>query len=163
MLHTLHKGHVIRVLETKEVKTNSYNSTVQEMNKDNSYQSFLWVCSIHVPVGIKTKCCYVKTLIWSLWGWNHTAWYVVWSLVGLDKRVAGPPSLLKTPALAPVCGKGCLHKGDLNRHMMTHTGEKLFSCSVCDKGCLKKSHLKVHMTTHNSKSPCLCSMWWRLC
>ncbi|KAF1382157.1 hypothetical protein PFLUV_G00161540 [Perca fluviatilis] len=55
------------------------------------------------------------------------------------------------------CGRRFGHKGSLNRHMITHTGEKLFSCSVCKKGFTQSGSLKKHMRIHTGEKPFSCS------
>ncbi|XP_063755998.1 gastrula zinc finger protein XlCGF57.1-like [Eleginops maclovinus] len=57
-----------------------------------------------------------------------------------------------------VCDKGFSQKGDLNIHVKTHTGEKPFSCSVCNKNFLRKGHLKRHAMTHTGETPFSCTV-----
>nr|XP_057925665.1 gastrula zinc finger protein XlCGF8.2DB-like isoform X1 [Doryrhamphus excisus] len=57
-----------------------------------------------------------------------------------------------------VCAKGFPKKGDLGRHMLTHTGEKPFICSVCGKSFHQKSNIITHMRTHTGEKPFVCSV-----
>jgi len=44
-----------------------------------------------------------------------------------------------------VCGRRFATKWAVNRHMKSHTGERLFFCQACGKGFMHKHHLKNHM------------------
>ena len=38
--------------------------------------------------------------------------------------------------------------GNLNKHNITHTGEKAYSCSQCNKSLNQASNFKTHMRIH---------------
>uniref|UniRef100_A0A665WF44 C2H2-type domain-containing protein n=1 Tax=Echeneis naucrates TaxID=173247 RepID=A0A665WF44_ECHNA len=46
------------------------------------------------------------------------------------------------------CSKYFPSGSKLQRHMMTHTGQRPFGCEVCGKRFRQKTHLRVHCRTH---------------
>ncbi|XP_029315792.1 zinc finger protein 770 [Cottoperca gobio] len=46
------------------------------------------------------------------------------------------------------CLKGFPSVSKLQRHMMTHTGQRPFGCEMCGKRFRQKTHLRVHCRTH---------------
>lgn len=52
----------------------------------------------------------------------------------------------------PECGKGFSHKGNLGKHLLTHTGERPHACATCGKRFRDVSNMKRHMMeVHNMK------------
>ncbi|XP_064177664.1 uncharacterized protein LOC135247777 [Anguilla rostrata] len=47
------------------------------------------------------------------------------------------------------CLKGFSTPSKLERHILTHTGQRPFSCYVCGKKFRQLSHMKFHIRTHN--------------
>ena len=53
-----------------------------------------------------------------------------------------------------VCDKWFTSKLHLNYHKMTHTGEKLYSCTQCGQRITTQSLMTAHMNVHSSKYKC---------
>jgi hypothetical protein len=56
----------------------------------------------------------------------------------------------------PGCEKGFARKWTMNRHILTHTGDKQFVCAACDKGFYNVSMLHRHERVHDSQKNVLC-------
>ena len=64
--------------------------------------------------------------------------------------------MTKQTQSCPVCHKS-VSRGTLKRHMRTHTGEKLHSCTKCDQGFTRSDYLMEHMRSHTGERPYQCT------
>ncbi|EFO13397.2 zinc finger protein [Loa loa] len=67
------------------------------------------------------------------------------------EEIAGKKS--KKKLLCDKCGNSII---DINRHMMTHTGEKPHSCPICTKNFSQPHDRDIHMRIHTSEKPYHC-------
>lgn len=56
------------------------------------------------------------------------------------------------------CGKAFTHSYYLQRHMVTHTGEKQFACKTCHKRFTQNGHLVQHMRLHTGEKLFVCEV-----
>ena len=57
-----------------------------------------------------------------------------------------------------ICPYSSYHKQNVQKHLMTHTGEKPFACNMCSYRATHKHHLDNHIKTHTGEKPFSCSL-----
>ncbi|KAJ1725456.1 hypothetical protein LPJ53_000386 [Coemansia erecta] len=58
----------------------------------------------------------------------------------------------------PNCAKGFKHLKNLQRHQLTHTGERAHTCDECGMRFARKDKLQRHMETHSDERPFACDV-----
>ncbi|KRT85627.1 zinc finger protein [Oryctes borbonicus] len=56
------------------------------------------------------------------------------------------------------CPKMFSHRGDMNKHLRTHTGEQPYSCQICQRKFKHTSNLKRHLAIHTGNKPFACDL-----
>ncbi|KAK9871341.1 hypothetical protein WA026_011607 [Henosepilachna vigintioctopunctata] len=56
------------------------------------------------------------------------------------------------------CGKEFHHKGDMNKHLRTHTKEQPYSCTLCPSKFSHTSNLQRHLRIHSGIKPYCCDI-----
>jgi len=86
---------------------------------------------------------------------------------GFVKNGASLPYVFKTSEtgkkdkilpFCALCNKKFVCVTTMKRHLVTHTGEKPFSCNVCGKQYTQKGNLRVHERTHRGERPFECNI-----
>lgn len=71
-------------------------------------------------------------------------------------RELTPPKTYRKKMQCKHCDKVFTHKGDLNKHLRTHTGEQPYKCSICDRKFAHNSNLTRHERLHSGDRPFSC-------
>lgn len=57
----------------------------------------------------------------------------------------------REPFQCEICGNILSSKGNLNKHIRSHTGERPYSCDICNKKFFKAEHVLMHKRIHTGK------------
>lgn len=61
------------------------------------------------------------------------------------------------PIECDICGRSVRCKAMLERHMLSHTGEKPYECNECGKHYTSSSNLRIHQLSHSGKMDYVCN------
>ena len=53
-----------------------------------------------------------------------------------------------TSYICNICGRRCVSRNDMKRHVRVHTGERPYVCEHCGRAFKIKHHLKDHVRVH---------------
>ena len=73
-----------------------------------------------------------------------------------DSHIISHRKLRTQCCIHPNCGRKFFRKGDLVKHVLTHS-KKVWSCELCDYKNSDRRNLKAHMRVHSNLRPYLCS------
>ncbi|XP_078535420.1 uncharacterized protein LOC144822142 [Lissotriton helveticus] len=68
---------------------------------------------------------------------------------------------IQKPYVCNQCEKSYSLKGELIRHIRTHTGVRPYACTDCEKSFFQKTHLITHRRTHTGEKPYVCSFCYK--
>lgn len=68
---------------------------------------------------------------------------------------------IQRPYACNQCEKSYSLKGELIRHIRTHTGVRPYACTDCEKSFFQKTHLITHRRTHTGEKPYVCSFCYK--
>ncbi|XP_068081405.1 zinc finger protein 32-like, partial [Anabrus simplex] len=57
-----------------------------------------------------------------------------------------------------MCHRTFAHRGTLDGHILTHTGQRKFQCTLCSKEFVRRSHVKAHLLTHSGEKAFHCNI-----
>lgn len=73
------------------------------------------------------------------------------------KKKEGQSPRKAVPIECEICGRSIRCKAILERHMLSHTGEKPFECDECGKHYTSSSNLRIHQLSHSGKMDYVCN------
>ena len=78
---------------------------------------------------------------------TNKTFFTQWcSFIDIGRLILG-----RNPTNAAFVTSHFSHRGELKRHIKTHSRENPYQCSNCDKAFIQRGHLKSHIRKHSSK------------
>ncbi|XP_069489839.1 zinc finger protein 432-like isoform X2 [Ambystoma mexicanum] len=102
---------------------------------------------------------------------EHSSSYPGWTKESISQRYKGKSNLRNSPFhhnlssmqhnqmlyTCTECGKSYSLKGELVKHMQSHSRVRRYACSDCGKSFFWKANLTTHQSTHTGDKPYACS------
>jgi hypothetical protein len=67
----------------------------------------------------------------------------------------------KNPLQCDICQRTFTLKGNLTKHLLSHTGERPFQCDICQRTFTQKGNLTRHLLSHTGERPFQCDICQR--
>uniref|UniRef100_A0A672NWI5 Si:ch211-166g5.4 n=1 Tax=Sinocyclocheilus grahami TaxID=75366 RepID=A0A672NWI5_SINGR len=105
------------------------------------------------PVQVGIRVC-----VWSYWRYLHTYKYSNLNIISSRRPVNQNPNPVRKNHACETCGKAFRDVYHLNRHRLSHSDEKPFSCPICQQRFKRKDRMSHHVRSHQGgvEKPYVC-------